>query len=176
MTFEKDSAIRSSTLQKVISGGQTGIDQAGLIAAKQARINTGGHIPKGYLTQDGKHPEFARLYNMEEHSSPTYPPRTALNVKSSDGTIRIARNWNTRGELLTLKMIRQYRKPYLDIQLGTTTPEEVAQWIIDNNIRILNIAGNSESSAPGITNQAVEFLSQVFQVIQMTIPTSATEP
>ena len=171
-----DKAIQSNVLQKVISGGQTGADRAGLIAAKHAGIETGGYMPKGFIAQDGKHPEFAEMFGIQEHDSPKYPPRTALNAKTSDGTIRFATDWNSRGELLTLKMIRQYHKPYFDVELGATTPEEVVKWLIDNNIRVLNVAGNSESTSPGITGKVVHFLTQVFQTIHNTTPTSAEEP
>ncbi|HJT77421.1 MAG TPA: putative molybdenum carrier protein, partial [Gemmataceae bacterium] len=37
-------------LERVISGGQTGADQAGLAAAKACGIPTGGWMPKGFLT------------------------------------------------------------------------------------------------------------------------------
>lgn len=46
-------------LTKVISGGQTGVDQAALRAAKAARIPTGGYAPKGWLTEDGPAPWLA---------------------------------------------------------------------------------------------------------------------
>jgi predicted Rossmann-fold nucleotide-binding protein len=38
-------------LTRVISGGQTGVDQAALRAAKTRGIATGGFAPKGWLTE-----------------------------------------------------------------------------------------------------------------------------
>jgi hypothetical protein len=38
---------------KVISGGQTGADQGGLVAARTLKIETGGTAAKGWLTEDG---------------------------------------------------------------------------------------------------------------------------
>ena len=70
-------------LKKVISGGQTGIDQAGLEAAKLEGFETGGLMPKGFRTLCGKKPQFELLYNMSEDSSETYPPRTYANRSSS---------------------------------------------------------------------------------------------
>ena len=46
-------------LERVISGGQTGADQAGWRAARAFGIPTGGAMPKGFLTEDGPCPEFA---------------------------------------------------------------------------------------------------------------------
>ena len=48
-------------IDRVISGGQTGADQAGWRAAKASGIPTGGWMPKGFLTEDGPRPEFAGL-------------------------------------------------------------------------------------------------------------------
>ena len=40
-------------IEKIISGGQTGTDQAALDAAIKLGIPHGGWIPKGHLTEDG---------------------------------------------------------------------------------------------------------------------------
>jgi len=153
-------------LTKVISGGQTGADRAGLFMAKAAGIQTGGWMPKGFLAQDGKHPEFAAEFCIEEHSSPKYPPRTAMNAKSSDGTMRFATNWDSAGEKLTLKMVHQYNKLVFDVDPnGGTTPQDAADWITQNNIKILNIAGNSERTSPGIGDFTIGFLAEMFEIL-----------
>lgn len=148
---------------KLISGGQTGADQGGLIFAKSVGIQTGGWMPKGFITKEGPRPEFAELYNMLETIQSTYPPRTAMNVSNSDGTIRFARHWNSGGEILTLKLIKQYNKPYIDVDRITMqpSPAEVRKWILDNNIKVLNVAGNSEETSPGITQFVIKFLHEV---------------
>lgn len=153
------------TMIKIISGGQTGADLGALIAAREHGIETGGWMPKGFLNQTGSHPEYADLYGMLEHSSSRYQPRTALNVKESDGTLRIAANFNSAGEVLTLRMIEQYKKPYLDVDvlIYNTTPNDVVEWIKKNGIKVLNIAGNSERSAPHIEEFTIAFLYEVFE-------------
>jgi len=146
-------------LTKIISGGQTGADRGGLVAGKEAGIATGGWMPKGYIAQDGCHPEFAELYGIQEHPSPQYPPRTFLNAKESDGTVRFAINFNSPGEICTLNAVHQYKKLHFDVNiLGTVTPGDLAAWIRDNNIKTLNVAGNSEKSAPGIEEFVIVFL------------------
>ena len=158
-------------LKKVISGGQTGADLAGLIAAKAAGIRTGGWMPHGYLANDGKHPEFAECFGIEEMASKRYPPRTAMNVKESDGTLRFATQWDSPGELLTLKLCKKYGKPCLDITPdGDIVPNDVAAWIEANNISILNVAGNAEQTSPGIHEFVVEFLLDVFRVLLLSAP------
>jgi len=158
-------------LEKVISGGQTGADRAGLIAAKAMGIKTGGWMPLGFLAYDGEHPEFAELYGMMEMISSRYPPRTAMNVKQSDGTLRFATNWYSPGELLTLRLCNKYDKPHLEITPGgDVTPVDVARWIAGNNIRVLNVAGNAERTSPGIEEQVIRFLENVFQMLLLSAP------
>lgn len=151
-------------LKKVISGGQTGADRAGLIAAKAAGYITGGYMPSGFLAHDGYRSEFASVYEMREHNSPNYPPRTKANVQTSDGTVRFSTKWNSPGEKLTYKEIMLAGKPYMDINPFDLdiTPEELAQWIKDKDIKVLNIAGNSEKTSPGICEKTIEFLSRTF--------------
>ena len=85
-------------LIQVISGGQTGADLGGLIAARAFSLRTGGWMPMGFLTLDGPQPDLAKLYGLQEHSSASYPPRTRRNVQQSDATIRFAQPLaHTRG-------------------------------------------------------------------------------
>jgi hypothetical protein len=151
-------------LKKIISGGQTGADRAGLFVAKDLGYETGGWMPKGFIAQDGRHPKFAEQFNIQEHSSTFYPPRTALNAKESDGTVRIATDFNSPGEKLTLKMIQQYKKPHFDVVPGITSTQELADWLKINNIEILNVAGNSERTSQGIYQFAYDFLKEALTI------------
>jgi hypothetical protein len=135
-------------LRRVISGGQTGSDQAGLWAARCACVETGGYIPKGWRTQAGPMPSLGKDYGLIEHSSPNYPPRTKLNAKEGDGTVRLASNFNSTGEKLTLKYCIELGKPHFDIPLDGMYHEKwskaLCDWIIDKHIEVLNVAGNSD--------------------------------
>ena len=62
-------------LSKVVSGGQTGADQAGLRAAAKAGIDTGGWACKGWLTEKGPASWLAD-YGLAECPVPDYPART----------------------------------------------------------------------------------------------------
>jgi hypothetical protein len=154
-------------LERVISGGQTGADRAALAAARAAGIGTGGWMPRGFLALDGPRPEFADLYGLREHPSAHYPPRTALNVKEADATLRFATNWAAPGELLTLKMCERYGRPHLDVTPGgAATPAQVADWLTQNNVRVLNVAGNTERASPGIEAAVTAFLAEVFRLLR----------
>lgn len=150
-------------LEKIISGGQSGADLGGLKFAKQAGFETGGHMPPGFLTEFGEKPDYATLYGVVEHRSKGYPPRTFANVKDSDGTIRFASNWGSLGERCTKKAIDQYKRPYIDVNLNSPIdPKEVADWLRLNNIQVLNVAGNRETTSPGIEKYVIDYLTRVF--------------
>jgi hypothetical protein len=153
-------------LERVISGGQTGADRAALVAARAAGLATGGWMPRGFRAHDGPHPAFAALYGMQEHASPRYPPRTALNVKTADATIRFATDWSSPGEVLTRKMCELYQRPHLAITPGgPVTPADVAAWIVGTSARVLNVAGNAERTSPGIEATVIAFLLEVFRLL-----------
>jgi len=160
-------------LKKIISGGQTGADIAGLIAAQQFGLETGGWMPKGFLTQAGPQPGWAEKYGLQEHISAKYPPRTYANVKDSDATIRLAFNMNSAGEKCTLNAIHQYKKPHIDVEFGlypsidgpSITPEKVVEFLEKHHIEVLNIAGNSEKTHTGMAGYVVEYLTKVFELM-----------
>jgi hypothetical protein len=53
-------------LTKIISGGQTGSDQGGLEAGQKLGLETGGWIPKGWLTEIGANPEL-KIWTYRTH-------------------------------------------------------------------------------------------------------------
>jgi hypothetical protein len=151
-------------LRAIYSGGQTGADLAALIAAKRFGLETGGWMPKGFLNASGSHPEFAEKYGIQEHYSPKYPPRTFKNVEISDATIRFAYDWQSPGELCTLKAIHQYKKPSIDVDLNNPKPvKEVVEWLTRFNIEVLNVAGNSEHTYTGTCGEVMDYLMQLFR-------------
>src|ERR1035437_3168023 len=142
----------TTMIEKIISGGQTGADIAGLKFARDNGIPTGGSAPKGFMTEAGSNPELRDLYNLGELNG-NYMDRTIQNVMDADGTVIFAEKM-TDGSRLTLDICIKEKKPYL----LNPTREEFIAWISDNDIRILNIAGNRESVAPGIEKRVYNFL------------------
>jgi hypothetical protein len=171
--------------QRVVSGGQTGADQAGLLAARRYGIPTGGWMPKGFLTTTGPAPDLAREFGLQEHSG-GYADRTEANVRLADGTLRFAASFETPGEKCTLKWLLHHGKPHFDIDRAAPPPvEKVVDWIRQHNIRVLNVAGNVEpksrkAKTSGITEFVIEYLSRVFVALghspQPASDEEATEP
>jgi hypothetical protein len=154
-------------LEQVISGGQNGVDQAALRAAKATPgLKTGGWAPRGFKTLAGSCPELGSKYGLIECLSDRYAIRTELNVIDGDATLRIARDFKSAGELCTLKYIRRHEKPYMDIKDSTlhepNTLTNIYDWLGRHEVRVLNVAGNSELSAPGIHERTYNFLLRLF--------------
>jgi predicted Rossmann fold nucleotide-binding protein DprA/Smf involved in DNA uptake len=146
-------------LEKIISGGQTGVDRAALDVALETGIPRGGWCPQGRKAEDGRIPDH---YPLQEASSPDYPLRTRLNVEDSDGTLVITLGSPKGGTALTLKLAKKLGKPFLLVDLaGRADPAEVRQWIQKNQIRILNVAGPREGESAGILEKASAFLLEV---------------
>jgi hypothetical protein len=135
----------------IISGG----DQGGLEAGKELGLKTGGWMPRGWLTEDGPRPEFEKLYGMQEHWSPKYPPRTSVNARSSDGTVWFGKT-SSFGYLCTQKACIRWNKPFVVI----TNYLQLREFLERYRIQILNVAGNSESKNRGIQCLTREILIQ----------------
>jgi hypothetical protein len=147
-------------MEKIISGGQTGVDRAALDAALELGIPCGGWCPKGRKAEDGVIPD---RYPLEEASLADYPLRTALNVQDADGTLILTWGPPAGGTLLTSKLARKHHKPSSMLDLsGTVDAFRVRDWIQNHAIRVLNVAGPRESEAPGIHDRALNFLRTVF--------------
>src|SRR2546425_4775996 len=81
-------------LNKIVSGGQTGVDQAALRAAKASGLSVGGWCPPGRLSEAGVIPSEFPLQETERERSPNAPDvprsqRTEWNVRDSDATLVI---------------------------------------------------------------------------------------
>lgn len=141
-------------IEQIISGGQTGADQAGLAAAKARGVKTGGYAPKGWLTEDGPKPELLKSYGLVEAASWGYAARTTENVLISSAVL-IFGDEGSRGSKLTIKKCKLYGVPYLIVPFPTsfdvsTTAKIVYAWLEGIQPKVLNIAGNRESTNPGI--------------------------
>jgi Circularly permutated YpsA SLOG family len=150
-------------LDRVISGGQAGADQAGWRAAKACGIPTGGWMPKGFLTEDGPCPEFAELYGATELPTAYYPARIRRNVLESDGTLWFG-SFDS-GIFTTTHdatLLRSDAYPFLIVH-RVTKPLDVAWWIRSNKVRVLNVAGNRELINPGIGERVEVFMLAVFR-------------
>ena len=151
-----------TTLKKIISGGQTGADLAGIEAAQYCGILTGGTAPKRWRVcnpdgSDGSNPLLA-AYGLTEHSSREYKPRTIKNVLDSDGTVWYGFE-DSPGGKLTLSTAKKSGKP----AIVNPSTEQLRSWVAENQIQTLNVAGNRESSFnPNIYREVYDAICEAF--------------
>jgi hypothetical protein len=154
------------SVHTIISGGQTGADQGGLLAAREMGIATAGDAPKGWLTEAGPQRTLLRSFGLKECADRGYPARTKANVLKSDGTV-IVGPYRTGGSALTAKLANDNHKPLFHVPFATSQDaqdardnqiEEFRYWLARFRIRTLNVAGNRESQSPGIGAFTTAFL------------------
>ncbi len=160
-------------LEKIVSGGQTGVDRAALDAALAAGFPCGGWAPKGRMAEDGAIP---KRYPLDECSIAGYEERTRLNVRDSDATLILT--WGAApedmmgdtgedGTGLTIEWASRLSKPTLVVDLATPTDTAgIADWLEGERAKVLNVAGPRESTVPGIRAAAAELMAAVLGIIQ----------
>ena len=148
-------------VERMVSGGQTGVDRGALDAAIALGIPHGGWCPLGRIAEDGTIPA---KYELQETLSPDYPIRTEQNVIDSDGTLILYRGRLIGGTELTRRLCIKHRRPVITVDLSAAKSKDfrrVRRWLHGHEIRVLNTAGPRESSSPGIAEQAMRFLCRL---------------
>ncbi len=150
--------------QKIISGGQTGVDRAVLDACLKYSFPCGGWCPHGRKAEDGKIPSNYPLHEMKESE---YAARTRKNVSESDGTLILAPEKLQGGTFLTKQFSIEESKPVRIIR-PDTNPGRLLTWLAINNITILNIAGPRQSEWPDAYSSAYRFTTELIVKIKFS--------
>ncbi|MCK4678633.1 MAG: putative molybdenum carrier protein [Bacteroidales bacterium] len=147
-------------ISKIISGGQTGVDRAALDFSLKNNIVCGGFCPKERKAEDGT---ISDKYPLIETSSSNYAFRTEKNVQVCDGTLIFYHKTLDRGTSLTLKLLKKHHKPFFEIDLSCESDKKlIVEWLINHQIKILNISGPRESHCPGIYEMTLKMLEKIF--------------
>jgi hypothetical protein len=146
--------------ERIVSGGQTGVDRAALDAAIALGIAHGGWCPAGRLSEDGCIPS---RYELREMSSFEYPARTEQNVLDSDATLILCEARLKGGTKLTRLFCTRHDKPHLVARIDRQEFDPVRHWLRQLRPRCLNVAGPRESTSPGIYHRSLEFLLRLLQ-------------
>lgn len=175
----------NSSITKIISGGQTGVDTIGLQVAKELGIETGGTAPKGFLRENGIDNEDIASYGLveitdEEQTDYTkrkgktdhYTGRTELNVRNSDGTVYFYTSDDKSGMLATKRSADDWNKPFIT----NPTAEQLKKWIKANNIKVLNVAGNRGSKLSKDNNVAEILREALSETSDSSIEKQSEEP
>lgn len=151
-------------LKTIFSGGETGADWGGIQFARYG-YNLEGWMAAEWMTEEGPKPEYAG-YGLREHPSLGTAAKSEANVRDSDGTIVFARDFDSPGTACVLRAIQKYGKPHLKIDVSDWMDISVGKdWLLNNNIQVLNIAGNRDSVSPGIALTVVRYMTEVTGVM-----------
>jgi len=146
-------------IERIISGGQTGVDRAALDAALEVDFPCGGWCPFGRIAEDGTIPE---RYPLAESESDDYAERTERNVFDSHGTLVLTRGEPTGGTAYTIACAEAHGRPYLLLDYDVLAePSMVVEWANTYEIGVLNVAGPRESTLPGVYEDTLRFMHEV---------------
>ena len=150
-----------STVTKIVSGGQTGVDQAALDAAMAVGLDHGGWCPKGRRSEAGAIPD---RYQLKETRSVYYTVRTEQNVVDSDATLIIYSGLMSGGTALTLKLAKKHDRPTIAVNLESDVDiESIRAWLSREQVAVLNVAGPRASSQAGIGDQARQLIAAILR-------------
>jgi len=151
-----------SGVQKIISGGQTGVDETGLIVGRKLGLDIGGTAPKNYKRNNIQN---ARLStddlknNLKESDSSNYNVRTQDNILDSDGTV-IFGDITSAGTKATINILKKVGKPF---KINPSTGA-LKDFLSTNNIQTLNVAGNRGTKEGMVfANRAERVLTQALK-------------
>lgn len=142
---------------KIISGGQTGADRGGLLAARDLGIRTGGWAPKGWLTEDGPN-KTLKDFGLVQASNPRYIYRTRLNVMDAEMTA-IFGDITSSGSKLTIEYCQKEHCPYI----LNPEVEELREFARMHEAMIVNIAGNRASKDAEIEERVRKIVREAFR-------------
>ncbi len=146
-------------LRRIVSGGQTGADQAALDAALAHGFPIGGWLPAGRMTEAGPLDE---RYRLQVLPGAGYRQRTERNVQDADGTLILSHGPLAGGSLLTLHFARQHGRPCLHLDLSvlgrSAALDRLRSWLADHGIEVLNVAGPRGSHDPRIYDAVFRLL------------------
>jgi hypothetical protein len=151
-------------LEKLMSGGQTGVDRAALDVARELGIAAAGWCPQGRRAEDGR---LQDCYPLKETPAAEYAQRTEWNIRDSDGTLVLTRGRPSEGTAFTIEVATRLGKPCLVLDVAENPDaSQVATWSHTHQVRVLNVAGPRESKCPGIYQHAQAFLRQLLAGLQ----------
>ena len=148
-------------IPKIVSGGQTGVDRAGLDWALARGVKCGGWCPRGRKAEDGP---ISRIYPLAETPSADYAQRTEWNVRDTGGTVIFSIETELAGgSKRTAEFAVTHNKPCLHLHSRQSDAAQAFRdFIAENKILVLNIAGPRASEEPEVGEFAKSVLAEAF--------------
>ena len=149
-------------ISKIVSGGQTGADRAGLDVAVKHGFPYGGWCPKGRKAEDGP---ISWDYALVESPSGNYLQRTEWNARDTDGTVIFTMAGAvTGGSKRTIDFARKHTKPWLHLHpnMDGDPVALLLEFVEHHRIQTLNVAGSRGSKEPELHAWTCEVLEAAF--------------
>jgi len=143
VSYRMSTVTPPTTLKRIVSGGQTGVDRGALDAALMSGFECGGWAPGDRMAEDGIIPDW---YPLTILPNGNYRQRTRLNVVDSDGTAILYEGCLSGGTRLARDLCELLNRPCILVS-ARETPDPIAaaaavmKFIHDNGIETLNVAG-----------------------------------
>lgn len=163
------------------------MDQGALDFAMIHGLECSGWCPKNRQSETGRIPE---IYPLQEVEVDDYNERTRRNVRDANATLIItAGGQREKGTSLTIKHAEESGKPYFHIELPqwnnlVANPgrrssfsfiqglsqedraliDQAKSWLSLGSYNVLNVAGNRESTSPGIQKFTIRILEYIFEM------------
>ena len=158
---------------KIVSGGQTGVDQGALEAAALLGLEFGGWAPARWIAEKplGSIPEAYRAamkeYPDQGSNAANYRERTKANMRDSHATLILVEKLPVEGGTkLTRDFAASIGRSHHVVDMSAANAKEDAlgwlrQFLRMSSVLALNVAGPRESKSPGIQAKTKAFLSEV---------------
>ena len=150
------------SVERIVSGGQSGADRAALDWAIANGYAHGGWCPRGRRAEDG---EIEARYELHETPGDAYLVRTEWNVRDSDATVIFSLAAElTGGSLSTQELAHQLGRPCLHLSraAGGEPATELREFVAQHAVRVLNVAGPRASGEPEVGEFVEAVLSAAF--------------
>lgn len=152
--------VEKASIQRIVSGGQTGADRAALDFAIAHGIPYGGWCPKGRKAEDGV---IAAGYALIETPRSDYLQRTEWNARDSDGTVVFTVTAKlSGGSKRTVEFASRHSKPVIHISEqadGDLAAAKLAAFVRSHGIKVLNVGGSRGSKEPRVARFVFESLA-----------------
>jgi hypothetical protein len=164
-------------LKKIISSGETGAARGALDAAIRLDIPHGGWTIRGRAAEDILLPA---EYRLEEIAGDRWIDAERQNIFDADGTLILSHGRMSRRIGTIRDMAESLTRPWLHSDLKVTGAFEVAltlnEWVIENGVSILNVAGSRASSDPKLQRATSDLLEAFYYLHLMKPETTEVTP
>ena len=152
-------------INKIISGGQPGVE----IAALDVAIGLGlPHEGWAFRRRDEKDRPFPEQSNLKTIDLPSYHLRLEKNITVSDGVVILTYGQLVIGTKVIKELAGKNQKPCLSINLTECSINHaissIRKWLTSNNIKTVYFTGSKPVGEFKIYEETVQIIKGIFRV------------